>query len=221
MELTLDEAARRLGISTRQAQRLAHEGKLQVVRHVGRSMLVDSSGVLQRKRVQFHRGRRWNPNTAWGAIELLEHGSTSRVSGATLSRLKSRLAEINVEELVRLSDGRAQVQRFMQTRRRPAALEDALVLTGRSSLNHLETAQQFGLAGGRSDIIEGYLRRSELDGLVSRFGLEPYADGAVFLHISDEPALESITTVALDLIGHGTARERSAAKDILQTKLSR
>lgn len=220
MELTLAETARRLGVSTRQAQRLAQEGKLQVVRQVGRSILVDDSGVAQRKRVQALRGRRWNAGTAWAAIELLECGSTTRVSGATLSRLKSRLAEISVEEFVRLSAGRARIQRFTQTRRRPAALEEALTLTGRSALRRAEIARRFGLAGGGSDIVEGYVHQLDCDAVIDRFGLVPHADGEVFLHVSGENAVESMTTVALDLFGTGSTRERSASREVLRVVLA-
>ncbi|MGJ9426864.1 helix-turn-helix domain-containing protein [Nesterenkonia halotolerans] len=220
MEITLNEAAARLGVTPRQVQRLANEGKLQVVRQVGRSILVDAREIHQRQRVGARRGRRWNGATAWAAIEILETGSTARVSGSTLSRLQKRLMGIPPEELVRLCAGRAQVQRLMQTRRRPAMLEGALLPTGRSSLKSSEISQSFGLAGGTSALIEGYVRRTEQDVIRDRYGLEPHAEGSVFLLVCDDEPLSSMTTVALDLCERGTTRERSAAQTALQVTLT-
>ena len=221
MELTLAEAASRLGVTTRQAQRLAHDGQLQIVRRVGRSVIVEDSAIAQRRHVCAHRGRRWNTSTAWAAIELLERASTDRVSGSTLTRLKSKLSEISVEEFARLAAGRAQTRRMTQTRRRAEVLEEVLVRTGRSALKHADTAVQFGLASGNSEIIEGYVRRSELESVLARFGLEADAEGEVFLHVSDEDTVESVITTALDLYERGTTRERSAARKVLQMALRR
>lgn len=221
MELTLTEAASRLGVTTRQAQRLAHDGQLQIVRRVGRNIIVDESAVVHRRHVDAGPGRRWNPNTAWAAIDILEHGTTDRVSGSTLSRLRNRLANVSVDEFVRLAVGRSRNRRLTQTRRRPEALEAALFCTGQSSLRDEETATRFGLAGGGSEIVEGYVRRSELDEVLMRFGLVPHAEGEVFLHISDDPTVDSEITTALDLFERGTTRERSAARTVLTKALSR
>jgi hypothetical protein len=221
MELTLAQAASRLGVTTRQAQRLAHDGQLQIVRRIGRTVIVEDSAIAQRRHVCAHRGRRWNASTAWAAIELLEDGFTERVSGSTRTRLKIKLSQVSVEEFARLAAGRAQTRRMTQTRRRTEVLEKALVQTGRSALKHADTAARFGLASGGSEIVEGYVRRSELDSVLARFGLEADAEGEVFLHVSDEDAVESVVTTALDLYERGTTRERSAAREILKTALHR
>jgi excisionase family DNA binding protein len=220
MELTIAEAASRLGVSPRQAQRLAQEGQLQVVRRVGRTLIVEDTAITQRRHVGMGPGRRWNSSTAWAAIELLECRHTTRVAGRTLSRLKSRLSQLSVEEFVRLAAGRAQTKRMTQTRRRPEALEEVLMLSGRSALQDVQTATRLGLAGGDSEIVEGYLRREHLEKVLTRFGLVADAEGEVFLHISDETPVDSIITTALDLVERGTTRERSAAHGVLGSVLA-
>ncbi|MCM3689059.1 helix-turn-helix domain-containing protein [Kocuria rosea] len=219
MEVTIAEAATRLGVSPRQAQRLAQQGQLQIVRRVGRTLLVEDTAITQRHQTGRGPGRRWNSNTAWAAIELLEHGWTTRAAARTLFRLKGRLASLSVEEFVRLAAGRAQTQRMTQTRRRPAALKDALMLSGRSALDNPQVAARFGLAGGESQIIEGYLHQDELEEVLTRFGLVADAEGEVFLHISEEVPVDSIITTALDLVERGTTRERAAAHGLLQAAL--
>jgi len=220
MEVTIAEAASRLGVSPRQAQRLARQGQLQIVRRVGRTLLVEDTAITQRHQTGRGPGRRWNSSTAWAAIELLEHGWTTRVADRTLFRLKRRLPGLSVEEFVRLAAGRAQTRRMTQTRRRPAALKAALMLSGRSGLEDPQVAARFGLAGGESPIIEGYLHRDELEEVLTRFGLVADAEGEVFLHVSDEAPVDSLVTTALDLIERGTTRERRAAHGVLQSVLS-
>jgi hypothetical protein len=221
MELTIMQAAARLGVSARQAQRLAHDGQLQVVRRVGRMLIVEDTAITQRRHLAPGPGRRWNPSTAWAAIELLDQGHTTRVPERTLARLKHRLADLAVEEFARLSAGRAQTQRMTQTRRRPAALEEALLLSGRSALQDAQVAAQFGLAGGDSGVLEGYLRREEFEKVATRFGLVADAEGEVFLHLSDQTPVASIITTALDLFDRGTTREHAAAHGVLQSVLTR
>lgn len=221
MELTLSEAASRLGVTTRQAQRLAREGQLQVVRRVGRSIIVDDSAVSQRRHVSARRGRRWNTSTAWAAIDLVELGTTDRISGSTLTRLKKKLSDISVDEFARLAVGRSRTLRMAQTRRSAAALEMVLVLSGQSALKDAYVAASFGLAGGASDALEGYVLSGDLESVITRFGLEADAEGEVFLHVVDQQVSSSRTATALDLYERGSTRERSAAARVLRQVLDR
>lgn len=220
MELTLAEAAARLGVTPRQAQRLAEACRLQVVRRVGRVQLVEDTAVAQLAR-EARSTRRWSPATAWAAIELLEHGRTERVTGSTASRLRRRLPTPSVEELVHLAADRAQTLRLTQTRRRPAALEEALVLSGRSALATPAVAARLGLTAGDVGLVSGYLHRKDLPAVLERFGLMTDAEGEVFLHVTDHPPVDSLLTTALDLAERGTTRERAAARALLQEALVR
>lgn len=221
MELTIADAASRLGVSVREAQRLAQQGQLQVVRRVGRSLLVEDTSVTQRVRGTRSRGRLWSANTAWAAIELLDRGATDRLTGSARSRLKRRLASITAEDFARLAADRAEVRRMTQTRRRSAALEAALLVSGRSALKDDRIAGRFGLAGEATEHVEGYVRRGTAGEVASRFGLVDDADGEVLLRISNEDAVASHITVALDLVERGDTRQRSAGLTVLRQALAR
>ncbi|MEX5270395.1 hypothetical protein [Kocuria sabuli] len=221
MELTIAEAAVRLGVTPRQAQRLAEAGRLQVVRRVGRTLLVEDTSVTALARDRSGAGRRWNGRTAWAAIELLEHGRTDRVTGSTASRLRRRLPQLSADELMHLATDRAQTMRLTQTRRRRDALEAALMLSGRSALAEPAMAARFGLAGGDTGIVEGYVLRENLAELQERFGLMPDAEGEVLLRVADQAPVAGIVTSALDLAERGITRERSPARAVLQDVLAR
>lgn len=218
MELTIAEAAVRLGVTPRQAQRLAAEGRLQVVRRVGRTLLVEDTGVAEMARTN-RPGRRWNARTAWAAVEVLEHGSTNRITGSTASRLRRRLSQFSPEDLVHLAGDRAQTLRLTQTRRRRPVLEEELTLSGRSALSVPAVAARLGLSGGDAGIVEGYLIRDQLAAARDRFGLVADADGEVFLRVTDHAPVASVITTSLDLAERGTTRERCAARVVLQDVL--
>ncbi len=65
MEVTLQDAAAQLGVSVRQAQRLAAAGTLNVTRWVGHTALVESGSVVAAARTARGAGRRWDARTAW------------------------------------------------------------------------------------------------------------------------------------------------------------
>lgn len=218
MEVTTTEAAGRLGVSVRQAQRLARAGRLQVVRQVGSSKLLDDSGLAIAASAR--RGRVWAPHTVWAAIDLLETGSTKRLIGSSLSRLRGRLRSCSAAELVRLTSGRAELWRGSQTRRTTDQLQDEIALSGESLLAQRDIAAQFGLAAveGR---IEGYVRRDEWERLQYRFGLEADAEGGVLIHRTGEQPITGVVTTALDLAERWGVRERSAALAVLAERLAR
>jgi len=151
MEVTLAEAARQLGVSPRQAQRLVQNGTLTLVRKVGRSALVDSAAVLALRRIGSVPGRRWDALTAWTAVDLLETGFTDRLAGSTLSRLRGRLRDLDAAGLVLLASRRARTTRLIQTRRQRGALEEELALSGQSLLRgHLPDLRPLDTGHDRS-----------------------------------------------------------------------
>ena len=221
MEVTLALAAQRLHVSAREAQRLAAAGQLNVVRQVGRTFLVDDAAVIALERRQRHPGRTWDANTAWAAIELLDHGSTSRLSGSTLSRLRRRLRQLDVPDLVRLASRRASVVRCGQARRSTERLKKQLVLGGVSALDDSETAERFGLVSAPSARVEGYVQRPRWSTLQEDFGLDADAEGQAVIRIADVAPFGSDVTTALDLVERGSTRERSAAERLLHSALSK
>lgn len=219
MEITTAEAAARLGVSVRQAQRLARAGRLQVVRQVGSSKLLDDSGLATA--ASGRRGRVWAPHTAWAAIDLLETGSTDRLTGSSLSRLRGRLRRCEAAELVRLTSGRAELWRGGQTRRTAHQLREELALSGESLLARREVATQFGLAAVDGGRIEGYVQDADWERLQNRFGLEADAEGEVFIHLASQKPVTGVVTTALDLAERWGIRERSAALGFLAELLAR
>jgi len=97
METATAAAASQLGVSQRQVQRLARNGRLVSREIAGRTVVAGRSVVAMSR--SSARGRRWEEHTVAAACELLEKGSTERVSGSQRSRLRSRLRTVALAEL--------------------------------------------------------------------------------------------------------------------------
>ncbi|QOR70536.1 helix-turn-helix domain-containing protein [Ruania alkalisoli] len=218
MELTLKEAAARLGVTPRQAQRLARSGRLQIVGHRGPVALVDDTGLA--RAASARAGRLWSPVTAWAAIDSLQSGHTGRLAGSALSRLRHRLRAISAEELVRLCAGRASLWRGNLTRRSSDQLRAEIYPSGQSLLADPQVAALLGLSGGPAGRTEGYVNAGEWKRTQARFGLEADAEGVVLLRISTESPAAGLVSTAVDLVETGTVRERSAALALLEGRLS-
>lgn len=217
MEITVREAAARLGVSERQVQRLARAGRLQIVRRVGSTYLLDDSGM--ERSAAATRGRIWAPVTAWAAIDLLQTGSTDRLHGSALSRLRRRLRECDAKDLTRLAAGRAQIWRGTQTRRSRDSLRAEVALSGESLLTDEQVARQFGLVAGDSGRTEGYVTNDRWPQVRARFGLEADADGEVLVHVTSEAPRVGAVLCALDLAERWSARERMAGLRWLDERL--
>ncbi len=231
MEVTLHHAAEQLGVSVRQAQRLAAAGTLDVTRWVGRTALVDSDSVLAAGRTSDGAGRRWAARTAWAAFDLLETGQTDRLAGSQLSRLRSQLRTIDVDRLVHLASRRAVTRRYTQTRRNQEQLEAIVALSGTSLLGRalvdlggtsaVSVAGRLGLAESARSGVEGYVDASSAEEVVRAFGLVADGEGSVVLRVSDEPVTVGWVTTCLDLAERGGTREASAARSMLDELLDR
>lgn len=219
MEMTLREAAEELGVTPREAQRLAAAGRLQITRRIGRTVLVDDSSVVSRGRQPGGRGRRWSQTTAWAALELLDLGVTDRLTGSSLSRLRRRLRAMTVEEMIRAAGDRCLAWRAVQTRRSPRDLAAELMPTGESALSSSTTAQSFGLSASPEPRIEGYALQEQREGLERRYGLVADADGEVTLRLVDTSVRVTESVIALDLIDRGGTREEAAGREMLARRL--
>ena len=97
MEVVTRVAASQLGLSQRQVQRLARSGRVVSRTIAGRTVVAGRSLVAASRSAA--RGRRWDDRTVAAAAELLESGTTERLSGSQRSRLRGRLRTISVAEL--------------------------------------------------------------------------------------------------------------------------
>lgn len=97
MEIGTRSAARQLGLSQRQVQRLARSGRVVSRAVAGRTVMAGRSIVAASRTAA--RGRRWDEQTVSAACDLLDHGATDRISGSQRSRLRARLQKIHIADL--------------------------------------------------------------------------------------------------------------------------
>lgn len=220
MSMTVAEAAKHLGVTPRQVQRLVAAHEIGAQRGVGESWMLDASAVRERAFLGVRQGRTWNQATAWAAMELLADGSTARLQGSAASRLRRSLRGITARDFVWQAKGRSRPVRVVQTRRRREALGRELQLTGASAMEDPAMARELGLTSGPAAILEGYLVESAWGHVAERYGLVPDVDGDVLIHRTAEkrPAVTPLV-VAVDLYVRGSARERSSALSVLNEYL--
>lgn len=97
MEYSTSDAARLLGVSQRQVQRLA-AAELVPSRILAGRIVLGGGAVTAAERLQ-RTGRPWRSSTVRAALELLETGATDLVTGSQLSRLKRRMRSMSVGQL--------------------------------------------------------------------------------------------------------------------------
>lgn len=97
MDTVTREAASQLGVSQRQVQRLAHSGRI-VSRDVAGRKVISQKSIVAASR-SMERGRRWDERTVAAAAELLDGGTTERVTGSQRSRLRARMRTVSAAEL--------------------------------------------------------------------------------------------------------------------------
>lgn len=210
--VTTREAAVRLGVTPRQVQRLARDGRLvQLAPGV-----LDRTAVEQLLALTGRRRTPWDPDTAWAAIALLS-GLTAPWMGTTQrSRLRRRLREIGPQELAERSRTRARVLRYAAhpssiDRLRPHVVEpsgEGLALTPRTSRT-----------------LDGYVACAALDRRVREHGLAPEPGGRITLRATSMPmdVVREIAArpllAAVDVMGSLDDRERRAGTDMLESAL--
>lgn len=220
-DMSTSEAARRLGVSRREVQRLARSGDLAARRTIGDAYLIDPLAANARARADVERGRPWSPEVAWGALWLLSGIEVPWLDYHQRRRLDQRLASITVDRLLAATRRRATVARY---RGGPTALEgmrSSLVLTGVSASEGLRTE----LAPDDSRV-DGYCDEVQSRALVSRWELTPDPEGAIVVRattLQDVLERERVMppgVVAADLAGSYDVRERAAGRRALEEMLS-
>lgn len=208
------EAAVRLGVSTRQIQHLVASGDLsQVARGFVDAASVDRLLALR----QGTRRRVWSEATAWGAIALLSGMEGTWVGASQRSRLRKRLREMTVEELVAQCRNRAVSRRYAGHPSAVARVRAATVST------HL-AARRLGLAD--SNAVDAYVAAEDLDEVVRAHALVLDSAGSFTLRATtmDMDVVGGLVAdvdvvAALDLAESLDTRERSAGMNALQGAL--
>jgi excisionase family DNA binding protein len=98
MSISVTQAAHQLGISDRQVRRAIEEGALSAER-VGASYIIQSRQLQAFSRIN-HRGRNWTAETQAAALSLLSETSVQGLDSTEKSRLKKRVATMELHALV-------------------------------------------------------------------------------------------------------------------------
>lgn len=219
--MALSEAAAILGVTQRQAQRLAAIGELGHVRHVGRTIVVPAAAVYRaQNNGTTGRGRPAYPATAWAALALL---SGDPAGGSQQRRLADRLAEMTPTDVARFARRRAKIVNVRVTVRiETDALASKLVDAGMKPTGLMSPlATEWGLAGDDAAQIDGYLY-VEPSRALGDLKLREDPGGRIVLRLLElpvDPLPEA--AVALDLMESMDSRARTVGAEQLAEMIGR
>lgn len=128
-------------MTTRRLQQAAETGDLSVQRVAGRTLLIDSAVLAAYLRTS-RSGRRWGHRTARAALELLNDGRTTLLSGSELSRLRSRLSVLSGAGIAHKLNAAAGWFRYRSVGEASAETLAGVRLTGPSALTDERLAEQ-------------------------------------------------------------------------------
>jgi len=213
--LGVEEAAERLGVSSRQVRHLAANGELRLLaRGVVDEASVDRLLAVRRG----SHSRAWSQGTAWGAVALLSGIDATWMGESQRSRLKGRLRAITAEHLVERARDRAVVRRYAGHASTSKRLRTEVV-------DLSEVATRLGLA--ETDAVDAYVADGHLDDLVARHALVLDDTGIVTLRATTMAlaVVEKLSTgtvlASLDLAESLDVRERRIGIDALADALAR
>ncbi|MFQ4149763.1 helix-turn-helix domain-containing protein [Arthrobacter sp. LAPM80] len=219
--MTTEEAAQELAATRAMVHKLLKNGSLLVAGRAGRSILIDSASVQRYKNRRTLKGRSWNAATAWAALNIIEGGTPGWIDATARYRIKQRLKIMDPAELAAAVGTKDEVKRY---RIAPAGIPraaDYFLPTGTTALNDSVVAERFGLAAGRTDILEGYVDSVRAPMIVNGLSLVEDPAGNIIVHIVDDGyAFEGPGTpdavIAVDLMESLNSRERAAGKNMLE-----
>jgi hypothetical protein len=217
--MTLPAAAARLGVSTRQAQRLAASGIL--TRPAGNVVTAESvARAVAARPAHAPLKRAWAEPTAWAAIGILSGRDefAQAIGTSQASRLRSNLRRTSPEALSYSLRERAHIRR----------------LDGHSSaIEHIRSrvieprVRDSNLTARNRNLVDGYLSPTAAATTSSEFTLVPATrDANIVLRITDFPYVAEIAEAdnvlaGVDLVDSVDVRERAEGLRILARALSR
>lgn len=223
--MTTAEAAEELKATRPMVHKLLKKGTLLVAGHAGCSILIDSASVQRYKSRSTMKGRSWNAATAWAALKIIEGGTPGWIDATSRYRLKQRLKIMDPAELAAAVVTKDQVKRYPIAPAGISRAADYFLPTGTTALNDSEVADRFGLAAGRTDVLEGYLDTVRAPMIANGLSLVEDPAGNVIMHIVDDgygfggPGT-SDAAIAVDLMESLNSRERAADENMLKEILT-
>jgi hypothetical protein len=215
VELTVSEAAARLGVTVQRVRDLLTGGEILGRRLANRMWLVDGRS-LSRYEVSARRGRgrQLDAASAWGLLWELSDLSADWLTPSTLARQRRRIRESTAEQIARSVAKRAVSRRF--TAANAAVAQAGLIATGRVAGRTLET----GLIDDAS-AVAGYVRGGSMDDYAAaHFMVADPAGHAVLyaytLPIDYQERVMPAAVVAADLSVSTDTRVRSAGLSALE-----
>lgn len=219
MEVSVREAAVRMGVSPQRVRFLANAGRIPA-RKLGRDWAIDIDRLDREEPTKRGAGRPLSARSCWAILHLLDGRPPEGLSRSELIRARKRLRAVAQVAPGDLS-ARAQIQRFVVHRglRDRLASDPRLVLGGASAASHYRA----GLAALAE--IEGYIKAGDVDRIVSDYALLPPSAGARANAVLRVPApgwpfndverIASRPVVAMDLIDAGDERSVRAGRKLL------
>jgi hypothetical protein len=225
--MSVRAAAQLLGVTEKQVQHLGRRGE---VLYVARGLLDGASVRAYQAVRQGRHTRGWSGRTAWAAIALLSGRDADWLGQGQVSRLRSRLRDIDSADLVAATRNRALVGRFSG---HPAAA-DRLA----REPSTVERRALRGIVGQSQDAgTDWYVDGRDEEYLVQTYGLRPDARGnfvlravntedtldndGVTLHLVIALMMEDDVLTALDSATSEDPRERGVAMRVLDDALDR
>jgi len=232
--LSVDEAARQMGLHPAHVRRLLREGEIPAQK-VGARWLVRESALTERDRLRPSSGRPPSPNTAWAVLELVGAGTRD---GEAVHQPSDRRARYRLR---RLLAGAPPVDRWAAWLRRRAEPERVWVhpgVQGRlASDSRLHPGAEVAAAAAGLGVGAGvgaervfYLDESDLGAVLRDYRGRPDPDGQLLFMVipgqvaedlRPRPGVVSPAVALVDLLGSADARQRHLAVELLSTAARR
>ena len=210
--MTAREAAARLGVSTREVNRLVHRGALRGTKlgAATSAWLIDTRSLSEYQHIRKTGGRSWNAESSWATLNALS-GVEQRLNPVTKMRIAERIRHSTAEEIARKTATRVKVRRFSADNREATTRE--LKLTGASAAEKV-----FADLVGRAKVVEGYVGSGDVADFIRRHLLIEDANGDILLYDTDHEVGADVPTavVAADLARSTSTRERAAGVQVLE-----
>jgi hypothetical protein len=211
MEISVADAARARGVSSRRLLQLIHAGRIEARRVAGRYLVEERE--LYRRPVL---GRPMSPRMAWAFIAVLSGQAPEQVNATERHRLQARRERLRVSP-----DPAALLASWLAARaeRRelsvPAGALDGLRADPRVAASGISDPRA-GLSAAHQ--FEGYVRGGEADDVVADHLLIRSTTPNVFLHVANVAvALPApIGLVLADLADHPGPREDARVRELLE-----